>query len=400
MKGFPLNGRVGQVRYGKGKMCVAYCRPLARYQLDTKKWCRNVEKDEAGRAFSIVNFNKYVGKRSEKDSSNFISFVMLDGTRVENYSTTGKRPGVSGWGISGFLSELDNMNDKVRASAVLVDNDGPLEEQSMLLAKYIDKLKANEKCKKVLVFGQSKCGCMAISMLKYLKGENLDKLDLQIFEAPFLGTIFATPLKLYDRLDTLYSSLSNKFLGSILEGSQTLVLPLAQRKLKDENGNSDDNFLLKKIKDLYWETLSRSHMDFDIALLGTDGIPQGFEDRYDSKFLSEMFNEKTLERLRKIKVTNITTKCTNNTLKESLKNLNGYGAMLYISSKVLFDEDADGMVPLKSSSYIEKVCKEKGILLKTRRINDGHHYPTGDTKLIHAILEPLLKEKAKEKELR
>lgn len=135
-------------------------------------------------------------------------------------------------------------------------------------------------------------------------------------------------------------------------------------------------------------------MDFDVAELGNSGIPKEYEDRYDQEFLGNMFNKATLERMKQIKVTNITTKCTDRTL----KRLNSFATALYASSKLLFDEDVDGMVPLRSSSHIEKVCKRNGIPLKTKHIRDGHHYPTGDITLIKEIIGPIFKKKQVELE--
>lgn len=389
-------GRYGKVKYGKEKICLAYCKPLAKYDLTSKKWSNKVSKEDSGRAFSRVIYNREVGKKAGDEKEKYTSFIMLDGTRVENFSGDGKRNGinsVSGWGMSEYMKVLDNMPDRIKPTAILVDNDGPLEEQSRLLAEYINKLKSDKNCKKVILFGQSKCGCMSIASLKYLKPENLDKLDVQLYQAPFLGTLLASPLNLYKKIDSLYEGLSNNFLSSLINSVQQVVIP-TKKRIKKVMKKEDKNFLTQKIKEIYWQTLSRSHMDFDVAELGNSGIPKEYEDRYDQEFLGNMFNKATLERMKQIKVTNITTKCTDRTL----KRLNSFATALYASSKLLFDEDVDGMVPLRSSSHIEKVCKRNGIPLKTKHIRDGHHYPTGDITLIKEIIGPIFKKKQVELE--
>ena len=147
---------------------------------------------------------------------------MLDGTRVENYSVQGEMDGKPGYALGKYLSELDQSYGRIKAESILVDNDGPLEEEAKLIANHVNKIKKEEKCKKVTILGASKCGCMSIAMLKYLTDANLDKLDVICYSAPYLGTILASPVVLYEEVDKKVEYFSNGLLNKVVPQIQKI----------------------------------------------------------------------------------------------------------------------------------------------------------------------------------
>ena len=145
---------------------------------------------------------------------------------------------------------------------------------------------------------------------------------------------------------------------------------------------------MDSIKRIHWDSFSKSHMDYDISEINKEGVPIEHKDRYDRNFLTHMFDESTLEKLKKVNFTNITTSCTKQTLNDAITEHNVNKAMLYILSKVIFDEDlSDGIVALKSAKYIEDICNEKNINIKVKRIKNGHHDVASDIRIIKEIID-------------
>lgn len=345
---------MAKVMYGKNKICNGICTPMI-------KTNKNI-----GKVISIINYDKSFGK---KDGEEYELFIFLPGMRKENYSNNGIADlvGVSGWGISNFLTILDETEQtKYKAITILQDNDMPLEKQSQMIAKKVEEFKAKEECKKIHILGVSKCGCMNIAILKYLTENNLDKLNIMSFEAPYLGTIFASPLDFFYRVDEIIKS-----------------IPFDMKEsLKD---------LADLIKLIYWNHISKSHMDFDIAGNCGNGIPKKYVEKYDNAFLDNLFtDEKTFKILEKVKFTNITTFCSSKTLKRGIETGNISLGLLFLSDKMFFDEVSDGMVTLRSSSYIENVCKERKIKINKMCLYNGHHDLAGDIKLCKLVVNSLI----------
>ena len=167
-----------------------------------------------------------------------------------------------------------------------------------------------------------------------------------------------------------------------------LFLFLQQIRPRIEHPNFLNNLsTVKFFTDFHWNLFSQSHMDYDISSLGEDGVPHQHLDRYDENYLKNLFNEETLKKLQQVDFTNVTTYCTKKTLENSIKALNATGVLLYISDNVLFDEPSDGMVALRSCSYIEEVCKQHNIPLSTLKLPDGHHAISSDKIMVQKIME-------------
>lgn len=300
--------------------------------------------------------------------------------RPENYSRCGNYSGISGWGASNFLEELDKRNVKTKVASILLDNDAPLEQQSRLLAKRINNIKDNKHCKKVRVLGLSKCGCMCVAMLKYLSDSNLDKLNIMAYSAPYLGTIFASPITLYDKIDDIADKAPSKLMKKV-------VYNLENIEPEKWNIGQRPNSIIEALKNIHWSFFSQSHMDYDISICDGNGIPDMHQNRYDENFLKGMFDEKTLDMLKRVNFTNITTYCSQDTLQDALETFNITEGMLYLSSKFVFGQElSDGMVSLKSAKYIEEVCKKNGIHVSSLNVLSGHHDLASDTRLIRCIV--------------
>lgn len=217
-----------------------------------------------------------------------------------------------------------------------------------------------------------------------MEEKNLNKLNIMAYQAPYLGTIIASPLLLYKRIDDIISEFSSTLLKSFISDGE----------LDDFKSNSNNEMqgIAELAKNIYWNTFSKSHMDYDISDIGGKGVPNSHKNRYDEKLLRNMFDEKTLKMLKKVHFTNITTFCTEETLKYALKTKNTNEGMLYLSAKLLFNKEiSDGFVALKSSSYIEEVCKMNGISIERLRIDDGHHDILGDVRIIGEVIDNVLK---------
>ena len=302
----------------------------------------------------------------------------MTGMRSENYSANGSN---TGWGTNNFLEAIEKINKNINVSVFLLDNDAPLEKQAELVAIYINELKKKDYCKKIHILGVSKCGTMTVALLKYLTDLNLEKLNIMAYSAPYLGTVIASPKILYKKVDEVAEKLQSNFLKKLIPYSQDI-----KSKIRYDKNYSVTEFLKRK----YWRIFSQSHMDYDISEINGNGVPNQHKNRYDKKYLENMFEEKTLKTLRKVKFTNITTVCTNQTLKQAILSRNLYEGVLYLSSKFIFDkEPSDGMVTLNSAKYIEKICEENGINISTKTILNGHHDICSDIRIIDEIVKIL-----------
>ena len=355
--------------------CIAYCKPIAKFNLINNTW-KNVNGENQLKAFSMISYNTNFGvKKYEKE---YEYFIIMTGMRPENYSLTG---GNTGWGINNFLSSIEKINKNIKVNVFLLDNDAPLEKQAQLVAKYINKIKEEEKCKKVHMLGVSKCGTMTVALLKYLSDFNLEKLNVMAYSAPYLGTVFASPKVLYKKVDEIIGKAESSFI--------TKFIPYIENDQSKKKINKKYS-LTESFKRKHWNLFSQSHMDYDISEIGGDGVPNKHKNRYDKKYLENMFENRTLKILEKVRFTNITTVCTNKTLKESIITRNLYGGMLYFSSKFIFNkEPSDGMVSLSSAKYIEKICEREGINIYKKTILNGHHDICSNIRIIDEIVQLL-----------
>ena len=387
--------REGTVEYGENKQCRAYCKPIGKWELAEGKW-REPTEQEVGTAFSIVSYDTTFGKR--KNEEEFEMIFIVGGKRTENYSEKGNG---TGWGVQKYLDFFDKMDKNIRVVSILVDKDGPLEEEAKLMAERINHMKGVSKCKKVHYLGVSKGGTMAGALLKYLTEEELDKVHLISCFAPWRGTILASPVLLYKKIDQVMAQAKTDVKGLI----KKIIPHVAKIKPHEENAELDDltesSPLGKRIKRIHWRVFSQSHMDYDIVPVeeGPEGIPTKHLGRYDNNYLRGMFGEKTLQMLGKVKFTNVTTYCTKQTRQAAIKSRNLNAALLSIADELLFDTPSDGMVTEESAKYIEQVAEEHGIPIIAMRIFNGHHDIETDSTMIECIVQNIIqKDIGKEEE--
>ena len=254
---------------------AAWCKPLCRYSLTKQKWEQPTTENWTS-GVNVVQFNNRFG--INKDEEDFEYFIIMPGMKVKNYYDHGEK----NYGTKYFLEEIEKREGCYKVASILQDSDAPLEEQSELVARYINKLKQNPKCKKIHILGISKCGTMAVASLKYLTESNLDKLNVVAYSAPYLGTVFASPVELYKIIDELGESISIPLLKKIVSYIENNT-PL----------DAEAFSLLEKIKEYHWNDFSRSHMDYDVSIIGGKGVPEEHKDRYDPNFLGNLFNKET-----------------------------------------------------------------------------------------------------------
>lgn len=346
-------------------------------------WREIQSEEEKDIAFSQVKADTCFGRK--KDDKDYEYVILMNGKRTGRYSKTGSG---TGWGIKNFIPLLENMDAKVKASIILVDNDAPLERQAELLAKHVEKLKGDEHCKKVHVLGHSKCGTMNVAMLKYLSDDNLDKLNVMSYSAPYKGTIFATPKAFEERLEEVVKEGREPLLKRVIKGI---------RKVEPRTNGIVAEGILKTLKAIYCRIFSDGHMDLDISE-GKEGIYPKQQERYDERYLSQMFGEETLAKLRKIKFTNITTFCTKRTLGKAIEEQNVMGGLMYLASITIFKkgEKSDGTVGLESALHIERICEQNGIEIGVMRIDSGHHGLFTDSSILKQIFDELIDKKIQE----
>ena len=377
-----VNGKVYQIE------CCPEKKWDAEAEKETKKsgetvgncWREIQSKEERDNAFSIVKADTCFGNKKDEEDYEYI--ILMDGKRPGIYSRTGSG---TGWGLKNFIPLLEEMDTKVKAVCILVDKDAPLEKQAELLAKHVERLKNDGHCKKVHVLGHSKCGTMNVAMLKYLSDDNLDKLNIMSYSAPYRGTIFASPKAFEERL------------AKVVDAGREKILKGAIKQIKEvEPATRGIVFqgILSTLTAIYRSIFANAHMDLDIYDLemGKAGIYPEQLERLDEKYLGEMFGEDTLAKLRKVKFTNITTYCTKQTLDRAVREHDIVAGIMWLSSTTIFKkgEKSDGTVGLESARYIEQVCKKRGIEISTIKIDSGHHGLFSAPDILKKIFEELI----------
>lgn len=133
--------------------------------MNENKW-KNVESLEDRRsAYSIVSYCDI--KHRNDGSVNYI--IIADGCRVENHTSDPLYIKDRQAGIKSVIEYFEQKNENYRIELILVDNDAPLDEECKRVARYIDFLSRIDEVKTVNFIAFSKCGVMALNMIKYLQ---------------------------------------------------------------------------------------------------------------------------------------------------------------------------------------------------------------------------------------
>lgn len=217
--------------------------PLGKWDHIANDWRKDVTEDELGRALSVVKYKDII--HDERDPLNYI--LIADGYRVENLSKDHKTIADRTAGIKNVISYFEHKRANYRIELLLIDNDAPLKEESVVFAKYIDCLARRSDVASINYVGFSKCGVIGLDMLKYFRcHQSRTKTHIFSVSSPYLGTIIASPLALMAE-----------------------VRKMIEAKLgKNEFSES----IVRRLTKLYHSIQSNSHMDLDIAVPG--GVPE------------------------------------------------------------------------------------------------------------------------------
>ena len=257
-------------------------------------------------------------------------------------------------------------------------------------------------CKKIHYLGVSKGGTMSVALLEHLTESDLDKIQLTSCFAPWLGTILASPVLLYDKIDEVMANAKKSVIDVIGKLIPYLanIKPTAEKDETIGDTNNTKSRLGNIIKKIHWNVFSQSHMDYDIVpvLQGEEGVPEEHLKRYDVNYLKGMFNEKAIEMLRKMgkAFINVTTHCTEETRQNAIKTRNLNAGALSVAAELLFDEESDGMVTEKSAREVERVAEENCINIGIMRIPNGHHDIETDARMVKLVVNRMLQREKEE----
>ena len=297
---------------------------IGKWDLSNNSWYDPYTEEERGKSLSLVSL-----KSVETDESyNYEYFIFCPGIRLENVSKDSKTVSDKAGDIDKAIKYFSKLDKNIHMKLLLLDNDAPLKEESVFLGNHIESISSNPHINSINVIAHSQGAALAFNSLKYIrKPLALSKTNLFTTAVPFKGTIMASPLYLYPRLeDIIKNKISNEF--------------LVQR-------------LMEGLTKLYESFSSNSHMDYDIA------IPGGANSKYDKSFIKNLLSEENISMISKINsYHNIYTKIESDTFKKCLKTGDLTGMVLCLIDDIVFTEKSDGIVPLSSQQALEKLNPE------------------------------------------
>lgn len=297
---------------------------IGKWDLSNNSWYDPYTEEERGKSLSLVSL-----KSVETDESyNYEYFIFCPGIRLENVSKDSKTVSDKAGDIDKAIKYFSKLDKNIHMKLLLLDNDAPLKEESIFLGNHIESISSNPHINSINVIAHSIGAAVAFDSLKSIrKPLALSKTNLFTTAVPFKGTIMASPLYLYPRLeDIIKNKISNEF--------------LIQR-------------LMEGLTKLYESFSSNSHMDYDIA------IPGGANSKYDKSFIKNLLSEENISMISKINsYHNIYTKIESDTFKKCLKTGDLTGMVLCLIDDIVFTEKSDGIVPLSSQQALENLNSE------------------------------------------
>ena len=309
---------------------------IGKWDLSNNSWYDPYTEEERGKSLSLVSL-----KSVETDESyNYEYFIFCPGIRLENVSKDSKTVSDKAGDIDKAIKYFSKLDKNIHMKLLLLDNDAPLKEESIFLGNHIESISSNPHINSINVIAHSQGAALAFNSLKYIrKPLALSKTNLFTTAVPFKGTIMASPLYLYPRLeDIIKNKISNEF--------------LVQR-------------LMEGLTKLYESFSSNSHMDYDIA------IPGGANSKYDKSFIKNLLSEENISMISKINsYHNIYTKIESDTFKKCLKTGDLTGMVLCLIDDIVFTEKSDGIVPLSSQQALENLNPEG---LKIHQVKSSTH---------------------------
>ena len=323
-------------------------KPILKYNLNTNEWKKDITEEDKKTAFSIASYKEI----KNNDSNIFDYIIYCDGFRVENVSDDMETIKASKNGVDKIIRFFKNTNKNIIIKTILIDRDAPLEKQAELLGNIINK--NSDKANSINVLGHSKCGAMVFSMAKYLDKKTKNKTNIYTFATPFLGTLLASP----------------KFLNQ--EIKKVIESKIKYEDLSNKISNSIINF--------YEDICSNSHMDYDIAI--KDGVEENRLDKYDSTFLDNIFSKETIKAIKSINFyQNFTTGIDEDTLIESIEEMNFTGIGLCLLNKYLMGGSSDGFVKTSSQTIVDDYIG------KSYHLKSSHHFIFSSDRLSTEVLK-------------
>lgn len=325
-------------------------KPILKYDLNTNEWKKDITEEDKKTAFSIASYKEI----KNNDSNIFDYIIYCDGFRVENVSDDMETIKASKNGVDKIIKFFKNSDRNIVIKTILIDKDAPLEKQSKLLSNYINEISKDKKINSINILGHSKCGAMVFSMAKYLDNDSKKKVNIFTTSTPFLGTLLASP-KYFNRK----------------------VKEVIKSVIKDEYLSNE---ISSRVIGLYENICSNSHMDYDIAI--KDGVYKSKYDKYDSKFLENIFSKENIEAIKSVNFyQNFTTKINEETLIESIKTFDLTGIGLCLLNKFIMDNNSDGFVKISSQKVVDDYLN-----IKSYHLN-SHHFVFSNERVANKILK-------------
>lgn len=309
---------------------------VGKWDLNNNNWYDPYTENERGSSLALASLKNV----KVDDNYNYEYFIFCPGTRLEDESKDSKTISDGAENIDKAQKFFGKLDKNIQIKLLLLDADAPLKEESIFFGNHIDSISSNPHIKSINIIAHSQGAALAFNSLKYIrKPLALSKTNLFTTAVPFKGTIMASPLYLYPRLeDIIKNKISNEF--------------LVQR-------------LMEGLTKLYESFSSNSHMDYDIA------IPGGANSKYDESFIKNLLSEENISMISKINsYHNIYTKIESDTFRKCLKTGDLTGMVLCLIDDIVFTEKSDGIVPLSSQQALENLNPEG---LKIHQVKSSTH---------------------------
>lgn len=321
---------------------------VGKWDLNNNNWYDPYTKEERGRSLSLASLKSV----KVDDSYNYEYFIFCPGTRLEDESKDSKTISDGPENIDKAIKFFGKLDKNIQMKLLLLDADAPLKEESIFLGNHIESISSNPHIKSINIIAHSKGAALAFDSLKYIRNPlALEKTNLFTTAVPFKGTIMASPLYLYPRLEEIIKSKIS---------SEILVQKLMEGFAKIYSGIS-----------------SNSHMDYDIA------IPGGASQKYDKSFIENLLSEENINMISKINsYHNIYTGIESDTFRNCLKDGDLTGMGLCLIDDIVFTEKSDGMVPLSSQKALEALNPQG---LKLHQIKSSTNNILGNTRTANEV---------------
>ena len=344
-------------------------RHLKKYDSEAKTWRKCRSNSEKGSCASIVEYKPVLRRSGEE-----VNYVIIACNKtLESIATNRERTLKSTTNnrdktlesittnydtVSGSVFSMDKVceyfskqSENYRLQLFLVDEDAPLREDAKLLAEQIDIIATNPNTKSVSLIGISECGAMSFYDPSFFKSEDsFKKTNVVTVGTPFNGTITHSPHRIYELIK---ARIVSTFGDTVFSEKLRDLIILSYRKMR-----------------------INSHRFYDVAL--KNELPSGKLEFYDASFIWEIFSEKNLHAIRKIRsYKNFVLKINGAVVAEAIRRRNKTSFNYCIMHKILLAgkdsniiapvesqelvEDSDGVVPVKSQESVKEFLGDIGV---------------------------------------